>query len=135
MALMMLTEIEKKEACARIAHEANRTYCMAIGDQSQKSWEDSPIWQRESCRSGVDRVLAGKTPRQLHESWFADKRDAGWTYGPVKDPVKKQHPCMVIYDRLPPEHRLKDVLFVEVVAGAANALGLPVRLVRGRSVV
>ena len=34
---------EKKiEACARAAHEANRAYCIAIGDTSQPSWDDAP---------------------------------------------------------------------------------------------
>lgn len=130
MPILVLTDSEKKEACARVAHEANRTYCMALGDQSQKSWEESPLWQRESCRNGVEGALAGKTPRAMHEMWVADKRTAGWTHGPVKDPEKKQHPCMVSYDELPAEQRVKDVLFLAVVRGTAHALQLPMRSVR-----
>ena len=30
------------EACARAAHEANRAYCLALGDTSQPSWDDAP---------------------------------------------------------------------------------------------
>lgn len=43
------------------------------------------------------------------------ERAAGWKYGPVKDPERKEHPCFVPYDGLPPEQRAKDYLFRAVV--------------------
>lgn len=66
------------EACARAAHEANRAYCVALGDDSQASWEDAPVWQRDSARNGVRGVLAGNTPEQSHESWLREKEATGW---------------------------------------------------------
>lgn len=33
------------EQIARMAHEANRAYCQALGDDSQPAWEDAPEWQ------------------------------------------------------------------------------------------
>ena len=33
------------EACARASHEANRAYCLAIGDASLAPWEQAPDWQ------------------------------------------------------------------------------------------
>lgn len=117
---------EKIEACARAAHEANRAYCLATGDTSQLSWEDAPDWQRSSAINGVAGVLAGNTPEQSHESWLKEKRETGWLYGPVKDPEKKEHPCFVPYDRLPPEQRQKDHVFVGVVSAMARALGLEI---------
>lgn len=115
---------EHIEAIARATHEANRAYCIAVGDTSQPPWDEAPDWQRSSARNGVvGALVAGNTPEQSHEGWMAEKTAAGWTYGPVKDPEAKQHPCMVPYDQLPPAQRVKDALFVAVACAMAAALG------------
>lgn len=111
-------------ACARAAHEANRAYCIAIGDNSQPSWDDAPGWQRSSAINGVAGALAGATPEQSHESWLAEKRATGWKYGPIKNPDTKEHPCFVPYADLPPSQRAKDDLFLAVVRATAAALDL-----------
>ena len=109
------------EACARAAHEANRAYCIAIGDETrQPAWEDAPDWHRTSVINGVKGVLAGNGPEQSHESWLAEKRRTGWKYGPVKDPDKKEHPCFLPYAELPPEQQKKDHLFILVVLAMAR---------------
>ena len=102
---------------ARIVHEANRAYCQTIGDDSQVSWGTSPDWQRESAVKGVEGILSGaiSTPEQSHESWLAEKARTGWTYGPVKDAEKKEHPCFVPYAQLPPEQQVKDAIFFAIV--------------------
>jgi len=110
------------EAAARAAHEANRAYCIAIGDDSQPPWETAPEWQRSSARNGVTGALAGNTPEQSHESWLAEKRAAGWKFGPVKNPEAKEHPCFVPYAELPPAQRAKDAIFVTVARVVAEAL-------------
>lgn len=33
-----------------------------------------------------------------HENWLRDKEKDGWTFGPVKDAEKKEHPCFVPFD-------------------------------------
>ena len=110
-------------ACARAAHEANRAYCIAIGDGSQPAFDDAPGWQVLSACNSVVGVLAGNSPEQTHESWLKEKADTGWKYGPVKDPEKKEHPCFVPYAELPPEQRRKDGICVAVVRAMASALG------------
>lgn len=102
---------------ARMCHEVNRAYCQSMGDNSQPAWEDAPQWQKDSAINGVRMHLAkpDATPRDSHASWLAEKSAAGWTWGPVKDPEKKQHPCFTDYDSLPPEQRAKDWLFRGVV--------------------
>lgn len=112
------------EIMARSAHEANRAYCLSIGDTSQPSWDDAPGWQRSSALNGVSGALAGDTPEQSHESWLEEKRRTGWKYGPVKDPEKKEHPCFVSYSELPPEQQVKDAIFTGVVRSVATALGV-----------
>lgn len=124
----MTTRLVNLATCARAAHEANRAWCLAHGDHSQPSWEDAPDWQKESAIEGVKGVLRGNTPEQSHESWLAHKRAEGWVYGPVKDPAKKEHPCMVPYAELPPEQRAKDSIFVGVVRAMLKAFGVNVEV-------
>jgi hypothetical protein len=101
---------------AIVCHEVNRAYCNSIGDFSQPSWDDAPEWQQDSAIKGVEfHIHNNATPEQSHESWMQDKIDNGWVYGPVKDPDKKEHPCIVPYDQLPLEQRTKDYLFKAVV--------------------
>lgn len=106
------------ETAAKAAHEINRAYCRAVGDDSQPAWDDAPLWQRDSAVNGVSLHLANPdlTPEQSHENWMAEKTAAGWVYGLEKDPEAKTHPCMVPYDQLPLEQRIKDHLFKAVVA-------------------
>jgi hypothetical protein len=105
-----------KEEIARVCHEVNRAYCQALGDMSQPAWEDAPAWQRESALLGVEFHLSGdRGPEASHESWAAQKIADGWKYGPVKNPEAKEHPCLVPFDRLPPEQQAKDFLFRAVV--------------------
>lgn len=112
------------EAAAHAAHEANRAYCIALGDTSQVAWMDAPDWQRSSAVNGARGVLVdGNGPRQSHESWLREKEETGWKFGPVKDPEKKEHPCFVPYDQLPPEQQAKDDVFTHVVTVVASALG------------
>lgn len=107
----------KIEEIAKVCHDANKSYCEAIGDLSQKSWDEAEDWQRESAIKGVEFKLdnpeAGNSAQ--HEAWLKDKDAEGWVYGPVKDPVKKEHPCMVPYDELPEEQKKKDALFSSIV--------------------
>lgn len=109
------------EKIAEVAHEVNRAYCQTIGDQSQPSWATAPQWQKDSAVNGVkfhwSYLEVGKEPRpeMSHENWLAEKRAAGWAYGPIKDPDKKEHPCFMPYDGLPVEQRMKDYLFSAVV--------------------
>jgi len=120
---MNLTLDQVRLACAMAAHEMNRVYCRTLGDLSQEPWDSSPEWQRESALKGVDGVFAGNGPEKSHEGWLEEKRATGWVYGPVKDPAKKEHPCMVPYAALPPEQRQKDHVFVATVRTMASALG------------
>jgi hypothetical protein len=106
----------KLDSIARVAHEVNRSYCQALGDNSQPAWEDAPAWQRESARMGVDLHVSGDFgPEASHISWMKQKVEDGWVYGPQKDPEAKTHPCIVPFDQLAPEQQAKDHLFRGVV--------------------
>ncbi len=103
---------------AKTCHEVNRALCSALGDDSQVPWADAPEWQRKSAVDGVVACLRGGddyTPEKSHANWLEGKVLDGWKWGPVKDAEAKTHPCMVPYDQLPEEQRLKDSLFVAIV--------------------
>jgi hypothetical protein len=104
------------EDIARVTHEVNRAYCTAIGDDSQIPWDEAPDWQKESALAGVAAHLQNDmTPRASHELWCKHKLADGWSWGITKDEKAKKHPCLVPYDSLPKEQRVKDYLFSAVV--------------------
>ena len=105
------------EQIACVCHEANRAYCEAVGDSTQKSWGEAEQWQRDSAINGVAYAKANPTApaSAQHDAWLADKAKDGWKYGPAKDATKKEHPCCVSYEELPELQRLKDALFKAVV--------------------
>lgn len=111
---------------ARLAHEANRAWCLYLGDESQPSWVDAPQWQRDSAAQGVKAVIDDPriTPEQLHIKWCQAKTDAGWIYGSVKDAEAKTHPCLLPYHRLPADQRAKDALFQNVVRTFLGLVGV-----------
>lgn len=115
----------KTSVCARIAYEANRAYCSAMQDVVGKEWHDLAADEMMSYVRGVVGVLNGNSPAEQHAAWCADKKANNWVYGPVKDEHKREHPCLLPYDRLPASQRQKDVLFIGVVSAAAKTLGLP----------
>lgn len=104
---------EYHEPIARVCHEANRAYCATLGDFSQSPWESAPEWQRQSAISGVAFHLNNPdaSASASHDNWLRDKERGGWRYGPVKDADRKEHPCLVPFDQLPPEQQAKDRLF------------------------
>jgi len=109
------------EQVAQICHMANKSYCFSIGDRSQQPWDEAPDWQKQSAINGVKFTLRTlekgeePSPAASHESWLEEKRQAGWSYGRVKDQVAKEHPCFVPYSELPLEQRLKDYIFIGIV--------------------
>ena len=39
------------------------------------------------------------------EVWAAGRIAAGWKYGPVRDEIKKEHPCLIPYEELTEEEK------------------------------
>lgn len=105
------------EEIAEVAHEANRAYCLSMGDASQKTWKEAPEWARDSAINGVKFHFQNPTaqPSASHESWLKQKLSEGWKFGPAKDPEKKEHPCCVPYEALPAEQKAKDYIYSAVV--------------------
>ena len=111
--------MDKIEAAARVAHEANRAWCVANGDMSQPSWDDAPEWQKASAIQGVKFHMANPDAGDSasHDNWMAVKVADGWVYGPEKNPeaTPPTHPCIVPFSDLPREQQVKDAIFRSIV--------------------
>ncbi len=46
--------------------------------------------------------------RNVHETWAQGRIEEGWTYGPKRNDVLKQHPSLVEYDELSEEEKEYD---------------------------
>lgn len=46
--------------------------------------------------------------KNVHEVWAQGRIKEGWTYGPVRNDVKKTHPCLVPYEKLPDSEKEYD---------------------------
>lgn len=104
-------------AIAIVCHQANKKWCEANGDESQKDWKDAEDWQKESAISGVRFRLENPDAKKdaQHNAWMKEKIDQGWVYGIVKDAEKKTHPCIVPFEQLPVFQQKKDALFCAIV--------------------
>lgn len=111
------------EQIAKVAHDVNKAYCEALGDHSQRPWDEAPDWQRDSARSGVEFHLANPnaSAEASHSKWMLEKLADGWFYGKVKDEEAKTHPCMVSFHSLPREQQAKDFIFRQVVRSLSES--------------
>lgn len=46
--------------------------------------------------------------KNVHDVWAKQRIEEGWTYGEVKDSIKKTTPCLVPYEELPEEEKEYD---------------------------
>lgn len=115
------------EQIAMTAHEANRAYCIQLGDCSTPPWYSAPAWQKNLALHCVtlhiEAHYLGKilTPEESHSSWLEQRGLLGWHYGPDKDNVAKTHPCFVEYSQLPFVQKLKNYLFAGIVRSFIKA--------------
>ena len=116
------TEFDQKcLGIAKVCHQANKAWCEANGDLSQKNWEDAEDWQIDSAIKGVKFRLenpdAGHDAQ--HNAWMVEKIRDGWCYGETKDVEAKTHPCLVPFEELPVFQQKKDALFCAIVDALA----------------
>jgi class 3 adenylate cyclase/tetratricopeptide (TPR) repeat protein len=52
--------------------------------------------------------LMEQLAQNTHETWAAQRLAEGWRFGECRDDFKKEHPCLVPYDRLPESEKEYD---------------------------
>ena len=45
--------------------------------------------------------LIEQMSKNVDEVWAKSRMDQGWTYGPERSDILKQHPCLIPYEDLP----------------------------------
>lgn len=88
----------------------------------------------------VDEALDGESrftlpeleilSRHEHERWMREKTAAGWTRGPVLDPVARTHPSLVGYEELPEHEKEKDRRVVRRIPKLLRAVDIAIARVR-----
>lgn len=119
---------EKILKIAQAAHEVNRAYCQSMGDNSQVPWSEAPEWQKDSAVCGVELHLNNPEagPEASHKSWLKQKENDGWKFGKIKDVEKKEHPCMLPFERLLYYQQAKDYIFRAVVLAGVELTSVEV---------
>ncbi len=98
--------------CARICHAVTK----ALNDARGEITLDFGLVKAGLIHAVQDIVEDPKlTGSELHTMWLEDKEAKGWVYGETKDVVKKTHPCVLPYEKLPVEQRVKDDVVIAVV--------------------
>lgn len=102
---------------AMVCHQANKAWCEANDDNSQKDWHGAEDWQRQSAILGVKFRLENPNAGHdaQHNAWLEDKKKDGWVFGETKNTVAKTHPCIVPFEQLPEFQKKKDALFCSIV--------------------
>lgn len=97
--------MNKKEAAAIID---------SVIKEINKMLEEPHYGNIESTIEGINGALKGDTPQKSHEQWAIKKRQDGWVHGNEKSINQLTHPCLVPYEKLPIEQKLKDCVLVTI---------------------
>ena len=92
--------------------------------QSVEEYEPQPI--------NLDIIPLGEELNELieaiaenaHDVWASARMHEGWTYGPVRDDAKKQHPDLIPYSALPDSEKEYDRLMAKNTINLVRKLGI-----------
>lgn len=59
-----------------------------------------------------------------HDRWMRERREQGWTYGPVRDNAQKIHPDLIPWEDLTEEVREQDRVMIRNIPHALSLVGL-----------
>lgn len=57
--------------------------------------------------------LMEKMAKNTHENWAKQRINDGWKYGEKRDDIKKEHPCLIEYEKLTEEEKKYDRITAE----------------------
>lgn len=97
-------------------------YYMVSATKSLNGYNPQPINVEDISLDADLEDLTEAIAENAHDIWARARMDEGWTYGPVRDDAKKQHPDLVPYSQLPDSEKEYDRIM------AMNTLRLVRRL-------
>ena len=65
------------------------------------SYQPSPIDTSAVSLGGGLLLLEEMLARNAHDVWAQQRMESGWKYGPQRDDLRKEHPCLIPYEQLP----------------------------------
>jgi ryanodine receptor 2 len=71
-------------------------------------YEPRPIDTAHVTLTPEIHQLTERLAEHAHDIWARQRLAEGWTVGPQRDDPKKQHPCLVPYDKLPESEKQYD---------------------------
>jgi RyR domain len=89
-------------------------------------YRPEPIPTEHIALSGEILELVELLARNAHEIWASERLRDGWTFGPVRDDTKRQHPCLVPYAQLPEREQDYDRTMVTGSIRAILAFGFTI---------
>lgn len=95
---------------------------MSFVTYTPKPVDTSKIYLDKNLEDLVDYLA-----RNTHENWAAVRIKQGWRYGPDRNDAKKEHPCLVPYERLPESEKDHDRYIVKELIKTILLLGFQVK--------
>lgn len=74
----------------------------------RKDYTPSPVDTAKTIVPDELVKLSERIAENAHDVWAAGRLAEGWTWGPVRDDLLKQHPCLVPYGKLPEQEKEDD---------------------------
>ena len=87
-----------------------------------KPVDTSKIFLNKDLEGLVDYLA-----KNTHENWAAIRIQQGWRYGPERNDAKKEHPCLVPYERLPESEKDHDCYIAKEMIKTVLLLGYQIK--------
>jgi hypothetical protein len=91
------------------------------------TYQPRPIDTSAVALSGEIEHLIERLAQSIHDNWAHRRMHEGWTHGPARDDVRKQHPDLVPYSALPEAEKEYDRTTVRETVKGILALGFEIR--------
>lgn len=83
----------------------SKNYLLTINLNNMKTYDPKPIDLSDIVLEEDLTELREAIAENAHEIWAVERIAQGWSYGPQRDDIKKETPCMVPYSQLPEKEK------------------------------
>jgi hypothetical protein len=65
--------------------------------------------------------------KNTHENWSKERIHQGWRWGPERNDRKKEHPCLIPYEKLPESEKEHDRIIATELLKTIILLGFSIK--------